>query len=261
MVRAAVDDAEGVARRGEVKINLLHHRMIVVLKINGHHAAHGGPHLVQQPAGLAEIDIFRVLPDLGQLHRGAFAIMEQAVENVPQQHLQSGAGAEAAALEYVGNRIGIEALQPAALPGKPGGDSPQNGNGAVILLRMYLQIIQLHHVHGKTLALESDHTLPIGRRNGNDVQINAPRQHAAMLVVRVVAADLRPARRRKHRRPAAGAKGFRKSAEQPAVSLYLSGNSGRCVQLRSRLFQPAEIRCGGKSVFHRSLPEQIVFAF
>ena len=110
MVRAAVDDAEGVARRGEVKINLLHHRMIVVLKINGHHAAHGGPHLVQQPAGLAEIDIFRVLPDLGQLHRGAFAIMEQAVENVPQQHLQSSAGAEAAALEYVGNRIGIDSI-------------------------------------------------------------------------------------------------------------------------------------------------------
>ena len=253
VVRAAVDDAQGVSGGGEVEVDLLHYRVVVVGEIDGHHAAHRGAHLVQQSAGLAEIDVLGVLSDLGQLDGRALVLIEQAVENIPQQHLQGRAGAEAAALKYAGGSVDIETLQPAAPSGKPGGDTPEDGDGAVVLLRMDLQIAELHHVHGEPFALQPDDVLPIGGDGGNDIQIHTACQYPAVLVVGMVAADLRAAWRGEYGRAVAGAERLRQALQNSLVTLHLRGQLAGAAESGSRLLQLLKILLGRKCTIHSSL--------
>ncbi len=78
---AGIQDAQAIARRGQVQGDLLHHRMGGVGKVNGHHAAHRGGGLIHQPAGLAEEDVLRVLADLSDLHRGVLSAGEEVKVN------------------------------------------------------------------------------------------------------------------------------------------------------------------------------------
>ena len=89
----AVDDAQGMAAGGKVKVHRLDDRMVLVQEIDGHQVAHGGGHLVHQAAGLAEEHVLRVLADHSNLRLGHFAIKEQAVDDGSDQHLVSGGGA------------------------------------------------------------------------------------------------------------------------------------------------------------------------
>ena len=253
VVRAAVDDAQSMAGGGEVEVHPLHRRVGVVLEINRHHAAHRGPHLVQQAAGLAEIDVLRVLADLSQLDGGAPPLKEQAVDDVPHQHLKGRAGAEAAALEDIGRDVGVEPLHAATLALEPGCGAPDDGHGGVHLLRPHLQLVQVHLGHGESLALDADGPVPAGGHGGNHVQIHTARQHPSVLVVRVVAADLRAAGGGEHRHLLAGAEGLLQAPEQAPVPLRLPGGLGLAVEAGNGSLQLCKIFHGRKWVVHSCL--------
>ena len=108
VARAGVQDAQGIAVGVEVQADLLHHRTNGIGEVDGHHAAHGGGGLIHQAAGLAEKHVLGVLADLGDLHRGAFAIPEQVVQHGADQHLKGGGGAEAAAAGDGGGHVHIQ---------------------------------------------------------------------------------------------------------------------------------------------------------
>ena len=120
--RAGVQDAHGVLVRRQIQVDLLHRRIGGVGKINSHYAAYRGGGLVHQPAGLAEKDVLRVLPDLGNFHSGGPALPEEVVQHGAYQHLKGGGGTEAAAAGDVGNEISVQpgVFQGTAQSGHPG---------------------------------------------------------------------------------------------------------------------------------------------
>ena len=191
---AGVHDAQGVARPGEVVLHLLHHGGSRVGKIDGHRAAHRGAHLVHQSAGLAEVDVLRVLAHLGPLHRIQGPAAEEAVHDGGHQDLIGGGGGQAGAGQHRGGHIGVKACRTASQLHQPGRHSPHQRGGAVLLLLPDLQIPQVHLQGGVALRPDPDQVRPVGGGAGQHIQIHTAAQHTAVLVVGVVAADLRPAR-------------------------------------------------------------------
>ena len=94
MAGAGVHDTQGVAGLREVIPRFLHNRGGRVGKVNGHRSAHRGAHLVHQAAGLAKIDVLRILTDLGDLNGVQMIPAAEMVENIANEHLIGGGGAQ-----------------------------------------------------------------------------------------------------------------------------------------------------------------------
>ena len=93
MIRTGIDGAEGIAAVGEIVVYLFHNGVFRVGKINVHQSAHAGSHLIHQAGGLAVVDVFGVLADLGNFNGGNRAARKQAVQDTADQHLKGrGAG-------------------------------------------------------------------------------------------------------------------------------------------------------------------------
>ena len=120
---------------------------------------------------------------------------EQLVEHGADQHLIGGGGAETAALGDSGGHVDIQALarQIAAQLAHAGGYAPDQRRGGVDLLRLRRQLAERHLRHGVALRQHADNAAVVGRRRRQNVQIHGGCQHTAVLMVRVVAADLRAA--------------------------------------------------------------------
>ena len=192
MICAGIDDAEGVAAGGKVKVQRLHHGMGSIGKVDGHDAAHGGGHLVHQAAGLAEIVIFGILADLGDLNGGETAAV-QTVDDRPQQDLKGGRGGEPAARQDPGSHIGVKAADRMAKLRDPGGHAANEAQRRAKFLGADLQLVQRYGAERIALRLDADHTLPIGSDGGQRVHADSAGQHPAQLMIRVVAAQLRTA--------------------------------------------------------------------
>ena len=76
MIRAAVDDTQGMTRGGKVKVDPLHHRAVRVLEVNEYHSANAGSGLIHQAAGLSKVDILRILTHLGDFYSRELLIEE-----------------------------------------------------------------------------------------------------------------------------------------------------------------------------------------
>ena len=118
---------------------------------------------------------------------------------------------------------------------------------------MDLQIAELHHVHREPLALQPDDILPIGSDSGNDIQIHTAGQHPAMLVVGMVAADLRAARRGEYGSAVTGAERLRQALQNSLVTLHLHGQLAGAAESSNRLLQLLKILLGRKCTIHSSL--------
>ena len=253
VVGAAVDNAQGVAGGPKIIVHPFHNGIGIILEINGNHAAHRRSHLIQQAAGLAEINVLRVLADLGQANSITLVLIEKAVDDIGHQYLKGSTGAQATALKNVGGGIGVKALNLTAVLGKPGGNTPDDGSGGIALLFPDGKIVQIHHVHREALALDPDNLLTIRRHRSNNVQIHTACQHPAPLMVRVVAANFCAARSRKYRSLVIRAKG----RLQPGQSLLIPGSLiHRCLRTVQLFYGPAQllgISCRRKMILHVSL--------
>ena len=90
MAAAGVDHDQRIAARG--KIILQRRYLGLRLEIDGDQAAHGGGHLIHQPAGLAKINVFGILGNLGALDGIHLHAVIQRIENGADQHLKGGGG-------------------------------------------------------------------------------------------------------------------------------------------------------------------------
>ena len=130
MVRTAVDDTQGMAAGGEIKVHRLDDGIFLIKEVNGHQIAHSGGHLIHQTAGLAEEHIFRILADHGDLRLGNPAVKEHVVDDGADQHLIGSRRGQTAAGQNGGLAVGIEAFHLAAQLDKTSGNTPdQGGNG------------------------------------------------------------------------------------------------------------------------------------
>ena len=84
-------------------------------------------------------------------------------------------------------------MQGTAQGREAGGHAPDKGGGGVLLLGLGGQLVEVHHDEGIALGLHADHAALVGGGGGQDVQVHAGGQDPAVLVVRVVAAQLRAA--------------------------------------------------------------------
>ena len=201
VVAAGVDHAKRVALRRKIAGDGFHLR-VLLLEINGDHAAHGGGHLIHQPARLAEIDVLHLLRDDGAGLRIHDKAVIQPVENRRDQHLERRRGGKPASAQHgAGNRRAEAADLVAHLLHHARRAANQRQRRAKILFAN-IEVIQLHRDRREALAVHDDGVIFRRAHAGNRVQIDRRRQHAAVVVVGVVAADFRAPRRGEEAQPA-----------------------------------------------------------
>ena len=107
--------------------------------------------------------------------------------------LEGGGGAQPAAPEDPGGGVGVKAPHGVAQLGQPGGHPPDQGHGVARLLLPEGEVPQVHHRHAVVAGLDADGPAVVGDHTGDGVQVHAGGQAVAVLVVGVVAPQLRAA--------------------------------------------------------------------
>ena len=242
-VAAGVDNAEHTAAQFERQLFDL--RLGGGCKIHIRKAADGAGSLIHQPTGLAEKLVFSVLAAFGQLDRRHTAFVIEMAEDVAEHHLERGRGRQSRAGEHIGHRIGAKAACFAPRSLERGADTRDERRGGPAPARFRVGPADIGHILGIPLALKAYDTL-IGRRCcGDDIDIHRRREHAAVLVVGMVAGYLRPSRHREQRRLAV-AVDREEAVEQPRVARTLrldtafaveSGEYGIVAAVTDRLLQ------------------------
>ena len=169
--------------------------MILILEIDLYKSAHGAGCLVHQAARLAKIHVFRILADLGDGERALFASAEQLVYDGPHQHLEGGGRGQAGAGQHIGGRVCVKAADRIAQLLVTRADAADQGAGRVHLGGVDVLVLRVDLIPPVAFGLDAHLGVRVLGNNGDNVQIDAGRQHAAALMVRMVAADFRTPRR------------------------------------------------------------------
>ena len=190
MICAGIQNAQGKACLGEIHGHRLHIRVGRVRKINGNNVANAGSHLIHQAAGLAKVDVLCPLADLRDLDGGDFIGHEAVIQDHTDQHFKGGGGRNAAALGHVGGNVHIQTGQLCAALTEGFAFAAQQREGSVFLFLAGSKVIKADHTQVVAFALHAQLVQGVGRGGSDHINIHAAGQHAAMLVVGVVAADL-----------------------------------------------------------------------
>ena len=83
-----IHDTQTVLVSLKIRRNLFYRRRLSVFKINMYQAPYGACHLVHKAAGFSEINIFRELSGLSDLHRIDFHIIIKSGKNRSQKNLK-----------------------------------------------------------------------------------------------------------------------------------------------------------------------------
>ena len=101
----------------------------------------------------------------------------------------------------------------------------------MVLLRIPdVQVVQGHLVHVVPLGLDPDAPIGAGGRHGDDVQVDAGRQHPAVVVIGVVAADFGAPRRGEENQLLRLAEGVGESGGRLTVPVALGLHPALAVQ-------------------------------
>ena len=190
MVGTGIQDAQGQACLGKVHLHRFHIRVGGVGKINGDDVAHAGSHLVHQTAGLAKVDILRPLADLCDLNGGDLFGHEAVVQDHADQHLKGGRGRNAAALGHVGSNVYVQTGEGCTPLAERFTLAAQQGHSSVFFLLAGSKVSQVDDAQIIALALYPQLVQAVGGGSSDHVNVHAAGQHAAVLVVGMIAADL-----------------------------------------------------------------------
>ena len=182
-----------MAAPGEIVVHLLHHGGGGIGKVDGHRAAHSRAHLIHEAAGLAEVDVFGILADLRHLD-GVETCAAVVVQDIRHQHLIGGGGGKPRTRQYIGGHTGIKALQCNTHLRHLGSYATHQGGGGALLFLAGQEIIERDGQLGIALGTDADHILAIGCGAAEHIEVDAAAQDVTMLMVGVVAADLRTTR-------------------------------------------------------------------
>ena len=145
-----------MAGLGEVVPHLPHYGVGGIGKVDGHRTSYRRAHLVHQAAGLAKVDVLRILADLGDVHRRESPAAAEAVEDVSDQHLVGGGGGQPGAGEHIGGDVCVKSCGRIALFLDFGRHSPHKGCGGVALLHVGEQLVQPYLQSGIALGEDAD---------------------------------------------------------------------------------------------------------
>ena len=190
MVCAGIQDAQRQPCLGEVHLHRFHIRVGRVCKVDGDDVAHAGSHLVHQTAGLAKVDILRPLANLCDLDGGDLFGHEAVVQDHADQHLKGGRGRNAAALGHVGSNVYVQTGEGCTPLAERFTLAAQQGHGGVFFLLAGSKVSQVDDAQIIALALYPQLVQAVGGGSSDHVNVHAAGQHAAVLVVGMIAADL-----------------------------------------------------------------------
>lgn len=137
-----IEDAGRIAAVGKVKFHTLDQRRLGIGKVDEDQPADARGRLVHQAAGLAEIDVLRVLADLRDLDRGQLPVKKQLVQNRADQHLERRRGRQPGAGQHRGPDARVKAAQLAAALLEGGGHAAHDRGGGVLFIFVDGQIVQ-----------------------------------------------------------------------------------------------------------------------
>ena len=197
MISAAVDDAQGIACFFQIQGHLPDAGVVRIRKVNGCHIAKGACHLIHQTAWLAEKDIFRILPDLGDGNRCFRSVSKKGVDDISQQDFKRRRAGQTGALQHAGGGVGVKPRHRIAKLDEAGCNPSDQGGGGVGFLRHGNPLGQVDEILRIALGLDPDQIGAVGGGGGDHIQAYPGSQHAAVLMIRVVAAELRSAGNRK----------------------------------------------------------------
>ena len=198
MIRAAINNAQGISCFLEIKVNPFHSGVIRIFKVDEHQVANRGSHLIHQPTRLTKVYIFRILSDLCNLNGRHLMIEEQFVQNGSHQNFKGCRRAQTAAGQNVGMNFRIKALKLCTLMGKGRCNTPNQGCRAILFILTDRKIIQLHNDFRIAFGANPDAVGTVQRYFCYGFQIHRGCENAAVLVVGMVAADFRAAGSREH---------------------------------------------------------------
>ena len=230
-----VGNAESHARREKpIGVELFDNGSGWVRKIRKDDAAHGAGQLVQQTAGLAEVGILGILADLRQLRRGQTAIV-LAVEDRRHPHLKGSGAGKPAAPQHIADGVGVEAAHLLSRCPEALRDAPDEAGRMGTLPCLRRRLAQINDVQlVEPPGLDPQKAVVAGRDHRYQVQRHGCRQTITMLVVGVVAAQLRPARGRVQPHLPPGPEVKLKLRQRRAVPLPLAGKGRRPIKRRQR---------------------------
>ena len=235
-----IGHAKGHAHREQpCRVDLFYPGLLWVGKIRKDDPSHGAGQLIQQAAWFSEICIFRILADLRQLRRSQPAAIFP-VQDGRHSHLEGRRAGKPAAPEHVAGGIGIEATHRLSLCPEAFRNAPdQTGRmGALSLLRLGLaQVNNIQFVEAP--GFDPDKTVVTGGCHCDQIQRHRCRKTIPVLMIGVVAAQLRPARSRVNMHLPPGAIVQLKLFQRGGIPLPLAGQHRRfCAIERAERFVP-----------------------
>ena len=224
VVAAGVDDHQIVARPGEREGDGLDHGRFRIGEVDVDEAADGARRLIHQSARLPEPDVLGILRDLRDLGVVGPALSVEVVQDIADHHLKRRRGRDPRPFQDFGDGVGDEPPD-----GKPAAAEPVDHPGdqgaarKVGLRRRIARLGQFDPILGIALALQPDLAVAL-RRDGDDVAVDRPGKHAAVVMVGVVARDLAPSGDREEADLVALAVEFGEAFDRLDIPLGLGGD-------------------------------------
>ena len=185
-----IGDYHAVAAAGKI-IAYAFYIGLFAAEIYVHHAAAGAGQLIHKPAGLAEINIFRILRYFPHDLRGYGAGIIKMGKHGADKHLYGGGGGKPRAAQHIAAYIGVKAadVKPQLL--KARGYAPYERRGGALFGVYRLKTGQIRlKAAVKALRYHAHAHIVRGQCCGNGIKAYARRHNAAAVVVSVVAYDL-----------------------------------------------------------------------
>ena len=193
MTAAGVGETQRQPHAGEVRI---HGDDLVRKKIDVDRPAECAGKLVHKTAGLAEVQVLRLLRHSCDGDRLQLAVIEQLVKYPCDKHRVRSRGAESRSGGKRAAYDGVKAAEACAQVEHRTGDAPNQRLGGAELLRMHVKIRELHLDVGEALGFYPDDIFVIRRHRSVQSLVHRRGEDAPLLMVGVIARKLGPAGRK-----------------------------------------------------------------
>ena len=190
---AGVREAEGQPHAGEVRVHGLY---LAGEKVYVHGSAQCAGELIHKSAGLAEMQVFRLLRGFCDSRCLELRVVVQLIERAHHEHGEGRRGAEPRAGAELAVHHGVEAAAARTKIEHRRGRAPHESRRGAELLRMHVQIKEVYFHVVKAIGSYAHYVVEIGLYLRVDALIHRRGKHPALLMVGVVAGKLGPARRK-----------------------------------------------------------------
>jgi len=195
-----IGDTQMISPGCKIIIQFFKLRFFRICKIDMHQTADRAGHLIHQSAGFSEIDILRILSDLCDLYRRNRTVIIEIGKNITKQGFKCRRGRKPRTDQHIAGHISLETADLKSPFLHPRCNTADQGCGRILLFFLYGKICSIDLQQRIFPRHQRD---PVILRCGYDrdrIFVDRSRQHFTMLMIRVIASDLRTPRRGKDRK-------------------------------------------------------------